>query len=243
MLANSTFFLPHTPSIVSLLVLQPPWPSFVPVSLPIDATTQYPTSLTHTASASWSQTTADPHGIIHVSHPSVPWDQIRATQGWAGLQHVNVLRGWLSVRPPSDLGDASESLLRTELLQGAFFTVLPPPDSPQRKTHVPEWHYGNIYALERPPVQLLRLPVSPARNEEARYEVIICAPYEVHRSLSSPYSTRLISVDTPFWRPLCILLPASSSNTQFLRLPSVPMLHDAFARDRRNPTPRRGRTT
>jgi hypothetical protein len=161
-----------------------------PVSLPIDPTAQYPTSLTHTATASWSQTTADPHGIIHVSHPSVPWDQIRATQGWAGLQHVNVLRGWLSVRPPSDL-HASEPLLRTELLQGAFFTVLPLPDSPQRNTHVPEWHNGNIYALERPPVQFVRLPVSPARNEEARYEVIICAPYEVHRPLSSPYSTRL----------------------------------------------------
>ena len=160
-----------------------------PVSLPIDTTTQYPTSLTHTATASWSQTTADPDGVIHVSHPSVPWDRIRAAEGWAGLQHVNVLRGWLSVRPPSDLsGDASEPLLHTELLQGAFFTLLPPPDSLQRKTHVPEWHCGNIYALERPPVQLVRLPVSHARNKEgAKYEVIICAPYEVRRSLSSQF--------------------------------------------------------
>jgi len=160
--------------------------SFYPVSLPIDTTPQYPTSLTHTANASWSQTTADPHGVIHVSHPSVPWDQIRATEGWAGLQHVNVLRGWLSVYSPSDLGgDASEPLLRTELLQAAFFTILPPSDSPQRKSHVPEWHHGNIYTLERAPVQFVRFPVWPTRNKaETRYEVIICAPYEVHRSLS-----------------------------------------------------------
>ena len=34
-------------------------------------------------------------------------------------------------------------------------------------------------------MQLVRLPVSHARNKEgARYEVIICAPYEVRRSLS-----------------------------------------------------------
>lgn len=152
-----------------------------PVTLPIDTAIQYPTSLTHTAYASWSHTTADPHGIIHVSHPTVPWDQIRAIDGWAGLQHVNVLRGWVSVHPPSDVtSDASEPLLRAELLQGAFFTILPPPDSPQRKTHVPEWHTGNIYTLERAPAQLVRLPVSPVRNKEGmRYEVIICAPYEV----------------------------------------------------------------
>ncbi|KAI9568965.1 hypothetical protein HD554DRAFT_2254838 [Boletus coccyginus] len=159
--------------------LSPAYP--LDLSLPIDTTTQYPTSFTHTANASWSRTTADPHGVIHVSHPSVPWDQIRATEGWAGLQHVNVLRGWLSVYSPSDLGgDASEPLLRTELLQAAFFTILPPSDSPQRKSHVPEWHHGNIYTLERTPVQLVRFPVSPTRNKaETRYEVIICAPYEI----------------------------------------------------------------
>ncbi|KAG8217230.1 hypothetical protein J3R82DRAFT_5317 [Butyriboletus roseoflavus] len=159
--------------------LSPAYP--LELSLPISTTTQYPTSLTHSAYASWSQTTADPHGTIHVSHPSVPWNQIRATEGWAGLQHLNVLHGWLSVYPPSDVtGDPSEPLLRTELLQGAFFTILPPPDSLERKTGIPEWYYGNIYTLERAPAQLVKLPVSPARNKEGtRYEIIICAPYEI----------------------------------------------------------------
>ena len=177
--ANSTFFLPHTLSTVSWFI----WPklillTFNPVSLPIDTTVQYPTSLTHGASALWSRTTADPDGTIHVSHPTVPWDRIRASQGWAGLQHLNILRGWLSVHLPSDVvNNASEPFLRTELLQGAFITVLPPHDSPERKTHVPEWHCGNIYTLEGAPVQLVRLPTPPARN--TRYEVIVCAPYEV----------------------------------------------------------------
>lgn len=177
---------------------------FDPVSLPVSTTTQYPTSLTRSAYASWSQTTADPHGTIHVSHPSVPWNQIRATEGWAGLQHLNVLRGWLSVFSPSDVsGDPSEPLLRTELLQGAFFTILPPPDSLERKTGTPEWYYGNIYQLERAPAQLVRLPVSPAGNKEGtRYEIIICAPYEVCHSLSPLPPARLTlfndSID-----PLC----------------------------------------
>jgi hypothetical protein len=103
---------------------------------------------------------------------------------------MNVMRGWLSVHPPSGkeidrdtsdgIVDESEPILHTDLLQGAFVTILPPPDSPQRKTHIPVWHPGNVYAMERAPSQLVRLPVSPARNEEGtRYEVIICGAYEV----------------------------------------------------------------
>ncbi|KIK95035.1 hypothetical protein PAXRUDRAFT_780281 [Paxillus rubicundulus Ve08.2h10] len=165
--------------------------------------TTYPTSLTHTAYASWSRTTADPHGTILISHPSVPWEQMRATEGWAGLQHMNVLRGWLSVHPPSrreahwdtsdGITDESEPILHTDLLQGAFFTILPPPDSPQRKTHVPDWRPGNIYAMERAPSQLVRLPVSPARNKEGtRYEILICGAYEIRlfgdpNAYSSPH--------------------------------------------------------
>lgn len=179
--------------------------------------------------------------MIHVSHPSVPWYQIRATEGWAGLQHLNVLRGWLSVLPPSDRDEQpSEPLLRTELLQGAFFTVLPPPGSPERKAHVPQWHDGNIYTLERAPVQLVKLPVSPTSNREMRYEVIICAPYEVCRSFVSLFVTKLtlfndwMFVDTSFWRPLCVFLSAPSSNTQFLRLSSTSMLSDTSTGGRRN---------
>ena len=188
-----------------------PHPSH-PVSLPVDTTAQYPTSLTHSANASWSQTTADPHGVIHVSHPSVPWSQIRATEGWAGLQHLNVLRGWMSLRPPSDLGgDTSEPLLRTQLLQGAFFTILPPPDSPERETHVPEWHRGNIYALERAPVQLISLPCSPTSNDETRYEVIICAPYEVHLPLFSQSSPELMVRTVRFLRYAFLATPLHTS--------------------------------
>ncbi|KAG9318168.1 hypothetical protein JVU11DRAFT_244 [Chiua virens] len=185
--------------------LSPSYP--LDLSLPISTIAQYPTSFTHSANASWSQTTADHHGTIHVSHPSIPWDQLRATDGWAALQHLNVLRGWLSVYLPSNISpDVSGPLLRVELLQGAFFTILPPPDSQERRTHVPEWHHGNIYTLERAPGQLVRLPVQPARNvEQTKYEVIICAPYEIRLfgdpsaySSSHPILTLNFSVSLQF---------------------------------------------
>ncbi|KAF9234792.1 hypothetical protein BU15DRAFT_65421 [Melanogaster broomeanus] len=157
---------------------------FLSPAFPLDhQPTIYSTSLTHSAYASWSRTTADPHGTILVSHPSVPWEQIRATEGWASAQHMNVVRGWLSVHPPSrreadpsttgdgdttDGGvDESEPLLRTDLLQGAFFTILPPPDSPSRGRPMSRNGISGT------------LPVSPARNGQGtRYEVIICGAYE-----------------------------------------------------------------
>ncbi|KAF8556922.1 hypothetical protein OG21DRAFT_1505960 [Imleria badia] len=155
---------------------------------------------------------------------------MRATEGWAGLQHVNVLRGWLSLRPPSNFGgDASDPLLRTELLQGAFFTVLPPPDSPERKTHVPEWHYGNIYTLERAPVQFVRLPVSPSRKKEARYEVIICAPYEIRlfgdpSAYSSPHPVLTLNFSVSLQLP-CSPTPLLETDRIQFPIEDPPLQH------------------
>ncbi|KIJ69668.1 hypothetical protein HYDPIDRAFT_24484 [Hydnomerulius pinastri MD-312] len=230
--------------------LSPAYP--LDLSSPISTTTIYPTSLTPNAEASWSQITADEHGTILVSHPSVPWEQIRATEGWAGLQHLNVIRGWVSVYPPSvgedgagEMADEEEPLLRTDLLQGAFFTILPPPDSLERKTHVPEWHMGNVYAMERSPAQLVRLPVSPARNGGGtRYEVIICGAYEIRlfgdpNAYSSPHPILTINfsvsldspcvpvhapTSTPDSAPTVLLPPISKSSGLPAPLQHVPSL-------------------
>ncbi|KAF9228756.1 alpha/beta-hydrolase [Gyrodon lividus] len=222
--------------------LSPAYP--LDLSSPILTTTQpsiYPTSLTHTAYASWSRTTADLHGTIVVSHPSVPWEQIRATEGWAGIQHMNVVRGWLSVHPPSrreegrDTGDGSvdesEPLLRADLLQGAFFTILPPPDSPQRKTnYVPEWHPGNVYAMERAPAQFIRFPVSPARNGKGtRYEVIICGAYEIRlfgdpNVYSSPYPILTLNFSVALEFP-CAPAPLFQTTRTQISVESSPIQH------------------
>ncbi|KAH7889966.1 hypothetical protein F5I97DRAFT_1848975 [Phlebopus sp. FC_14] len=164
-------------------LLSPAYP--LDLSSPITTTTTYPSSLTPRGYTSWSKTTADPHGTVFVSHPSVPWERIRATEGWAALQHINVLRGWLYVYPPAVPCGDTEPLLRTDLLRGTFFTILPHPEDPARKTYVPEWHQGNVYAMERAPSQLVRLPVAPKRNVDGdgvvgtKYEVIICGTYEI----------------------------------------------------------------
>lgn len=167
--------------------LSPAYP--LDLSLPIppasDSNSTYPSSLPPSAGVSWTRTTADHHGKILVSYPSVPWEQIRATEGWAGYQHVSVLRGWLTVYPPPGTcipeGDHFDPFLRVDLLRGAFFTVLPPPTSVERKEHIPEWHMGNVYAMSRVPTQLVKLPASPRANmgeEGTKYEVIICGAYE-----------------------------------------------------------------
>ncbi|KAI6110086.1 hypothetical protein F5141DRAFT_1215536 [Pisolithus sp. B1] len=173
----------------------------LPIPSPPDSNSTYLSSLPRSARASWTRTTADNDGRILVSHLSVPWEQIRSTEGWAGFQHVSVLRGWLTVHPPRSTcipeDDRAElgPFLRVNLLRGAFFTVLPSPTSTERQEHIPEWHIGNVYAMSRAPAQLVKLPASPRGNMGeggTKYEVIICGAYEIRlfgdpSSYKSPY--------------------------------------------------------
>lgn len=208
-------FLQHTLSIVShftspSVYARSPNGKLATVSCPIPLTSDltYLSSLSPSTNVSWTRTTADSNGKILVSYPHVPWEQMRATEGWAGFQHVSVLRGWLTIYPPStpqatDTRVASgvnvDPLLRTSLVQGALFTVLPPPASPERKTHIPEWHTGNVYAMARAPTQLVRLPVSPKRSEDGgtRYEVVICGAYEVWALVSALQCMHLCFLNDP----------------------------------------------
>ncbi|KIK18302.1 hypothetical protein PISMIDRAFT_30538 [Pisolithus microcarpus 441] len=196
----------------------------------------YPSSLPRSARALWTRTTAGIDGRILVSHPSVPWDQIRTTEGWAGFQHVNMLRGWLTVHPPrsacipeDDRADL-DPFLRVKLLRGAFFTILPSPTSTERKEHIPQWHIGNVYAMSRAPVQLVKLPASPRGNMGeggTKYEVIICGAYEIRlfgdpSSYKSPYPILdvALSVELEFpSAPLRSLGPLSHGP------PTLPLQH------------------
>lgn len=218
--------------------LSPAYP--LDLSLPIpsasDSNPTYPSSLPRSARALWTRTTAGIDGRILVSHPSVPWDQIRTTEGWAGFQHVNMLRGWLTVHPPrsacipeDDRADL-DPFLRVKLLRGAFFTILPSPTSTERKEHIPQWHIGNVYAMSRAPVQLVKLPASPRGNMGeggTKYEVIICGAYEIRlfgdpSSYKSPYPILdvALSVELEFpSAPLRSLGPLSHGP------PTLPLQH------------------
>ncbi|KAG0694664.1 hypothetical protein DFH29DRAFT_761566, partial [Suillus ampliporus] len=107
--------------------------------------------------------------------------QLRATEGWAALQHHNVLRTYFTVYPPDSNQEMTEEVdprLHAECLQGAYFSILPGDETVWTK-HVPEWHMGNVYALECAPIQFISLLMSPCRDKVTRYQVLLCPSYEV----------------------------------------------------------------
>lgn len=149
-------------------------------------TRTYSSAYADGGSVSWSKTSSDGHGNLKVFHPSMRWEQLRATEGWAALQHHNVLRTYFTLHPPDSNQEGTQEIdprLCIECLQGAYFTILPG-DETAWTTHQPEWHMGNVYALERAPVQFVSLPMSPCRDKATRYQVVLGAPYEVIRLLS-----------------------------------------------------------
>ncbi|KAG2149291.1 hypothetical protein DEU56DRAFT_869477 [Suillus clintonianus] len=173
----------------------------------IDLTRTYPSAYADGGYVSWSKASSDEHGGLKVSHPNIRWEQLRATEGWAALQHHNVLRTHLTVYPPDSKQEMTEAdpRLHVECLQGAYFSILPG-DETTWTTHVPEWHMGNVYALERAPVQFVSLPMSPSRAKATRYQVVLCGPYEIRlfgdpRSYNSGHPILNInfttSIDTP----------------------------------------------
>lgn len=166
--------------------LSPAFP--LDLSKNIDLTCTYPSAYADGGYVSWSKASSDEQGGLEVSHPNIRWEQLRATEGWAALQHHNVLRTYLTIYPPDSKQErtVADPRLCVECLQGAYFSILPG-DETTWTTHVPEWYMGNVYALERAPVQFVSLPMSPCRAEATRYQVVLCAPYEI-RLFGDPQS-------------------------------------------------------
>ncbi|KAG1879397.1 hypothetical protein C8R48DRAFT_752447 [Suillus tomentosus] len=158
--------------------LSPAFP--LDLSKNIDLTRTYPSAYADGGYVSWSKANSDEHGNLKVSHPNIRWEQLRATEGWAALQHHNVLRTYFTVYPPDSKQGSAEAdpRLRVECLQGAYFSILPD-DETTWATHVSEWHMGNVYALERAPVQFVSLPTSPCRDKTTRYQVVLGGSYEI----------------------------------------------------------------
>ncbi len=108
------------------------------------------------------------------------WESLRTTEGWAALQHHNLLRTTLTVYPPSGAASRQHSpppRLIVTLLQGSYFTVRPLTD-----VHiggVPEWHMGNIYAMGAAPPGAVELPTPPSLTAPTTYELLVSGDYEV----------------------------------------------------------------
>ncbi|KAF8078159.1 hypothetical protein FPV67DRAFT_1603782 [Lyophyllum atratum] len=152
-------------------------PSFpLDLSEPIDLTQAWPSSYADRGKVSWSTTESDANGTLKVSFPDIRWQSLRATEGWAALQHHAVLRGTLTVHPPSS-GHKPFPRLLVNLIQGSFFTILPAGQAERRFT-VPEWHAGNIYDMERALARAVQLPFPPCSKEPTVYHIFVSGDYE-----------------------------------------------------------------
>lgn len=106
---------------------------------------RYPSAYGLNGSASWAVFRPDNQGWLDVTWSSVDWAGLRQSEGWAGLQHLTLLRSEIDVQEPGDyLG---------LLVQGHSWAVVP-----QDRLEDPiAWHTGDIYAYseglggERPP--------------------------------------------------------------------------------------------
>ncbi|KAI0637266.1 hypothetical protein C8Q77DRAFT_1051392 [Trametes polyzona] len=161
---------------------------FLSPSFPIDPTraidfnATYPSSYADGGHVGWTKASARDDGLLEVSFPSVRWESLRATEGWAALQHHNVLRSALTVHPPSKPSALTRDTPRilVNLSQGSFFTIVPErTGKSQDDPTVPEWHAGNIYAMGQSPPNIVSLPIPPSVTEPTEYAIFVSGDYEI----------------------------------------------------------------
>ncbi|KAJ6606577.1 hypothetical protein DFH09DRAFT_1242069 [Mycena vulgaris] len=146
-------------------------PSFpINISEPIDfaRTWPHPTRTT---------TQANALGDLKVSFPNIRWSDLRATEGWAALQHHAVLHTNITLYPPRDPDSSVPPRLLVQLVQGSYITVLPASDSGLFAP--PEWHAGNIYAMERTLPRAIELPTPPSTTTPTTYHIFVSGDYEI----------------------------------------------------------------
>ncbi|KAI0057117.1 hypothetical protein BV25DRAFT_1974045 [Artomyces pyxidatus] len=157
-------------------------PSFpLNLSEPVDLDSSWPSSYADGGFVSWSQFTSDASGRLKVSFPHIRWTSLRATEGWAALQHHSVLRTTLTVYPPEHSNENSTITpnLLVELKQGSFYTILPAEDTNAYSKNAFEWYSGNIYATEGSPPHIVRFPVPPSTKRPTKYLLYVSGDYEI----------------------------------------------------------------
>ncbi|KAJ7168119.1 hypothetical protein C8R43DRAFT_1060269 [Mycena crocata] len=150
-------------------------PSF-PINIlePIDFSRTWPSSYVENGRVGWTTATTTANGDLKISFPNIRWSDLRATEGWAALQHHAVLRTNITLFPPPGSDSSPAPRLLVQLIQGSYIAILPAsePSSP------PEWHAGNIYAMERTLPRAIELPTSPSMTGPTIYQVFVSGDYE-----------------------------------------------------------------
>ncbi|KAJ7090213.1 hypothetical protein B0H15DRAFT_779111 [Mycena belliarum] len=153
-------------------------PSFpVNVSEPLDFTSTWPSSYADGGRVGWTKTQATLEGDLKVSFPNIRWSDLRATEGWAALQHHAVLHTTITLFPPSKHNPESvPPRLLVQLIQGSYITIVPASHS--QVLSPPEWHAGNIYAMERTLPRAIDLPSPPSLTSPTTYHAFVSGDYE-----------------------------------------------------------------
>ena len=102
------------------------------------------------------------------------WIALRATEGWAALQHHATLRTTLILYPPTNVSHTPRLLV--DLKQGSYFTLRP--QAQDVSTFVPEWYAGNIYNMERALPHVVELPSTISHAEPTKFDLFVSGDYE-----------------------------------------------------------------
>ncbi|CAK5279385.1 unnamed protein product [Mycena citricolor] len=152
-------------------------PSFPTLNLsqPIDFDQTWPSAYADNGRVAWSKAEASLDGDLKISFPEIRWSNLRATEGWAALQHHALLRSTLTVYPPTTRSPSViMPQLLVQLIQGSYFSIVSPDDPAPA-----EWHAGNIYALERTLPKTVQLPTAPSLTAPTTYEIFVSGDYEI----------------------------------------------------------------
>ncbi|OBZ75861.1 hypothetical protein A0H81_04588 [Grifola frondosa] len=155
-------------------------PSFpLDLSVPLDFNLRWPSSYSDGGSVGWTTAYSKDDGTLEDLQR---WQSLRATEGWAAVQHHSVLHTTFTVYPPSTHTDFTPEIpqLLVDLLQGSFFTILPSEDNRRPGEPVmPEWYAGNVYAMGRATPQAISLPSPPSRMSPTTYDLFVSGDYEI----------------------------------------------------------------
>ncbi|KAJ7871501.1 hypothetical protein B0H14DRAFT_3570057 [Mycena olivaceomarginata] len=162
-------------------------PSFpINISEPIDFTRSWPSSYADNGRVAWTKTQATPEGDLEVSFPNIRWSDLRATEGWAALQHHALLHTTLTLHPPTTGSNEAPPRLLVQLVQGAYIAIIP---SGSEASLEPEWHAGNIYELPRTLPRAIELPTPPTTTSSTTYHVFVSGDYEIRLFGDPPLGT------------------------------------------------------
>ncbi|KAF8876046.1 hypothetical protein CPB84DRAFT_1838726 [Gymnopilus junonius] len=147
------------------------------LSLSTDYTQTWPSSYADAGFVTWTKATSTPDGHLEISFPHIRWKQLRATEGWAALQHHAILRTTVTLYPPANRAVDNPPQLLVDLRRASYFALRPQVEA--MSTFIPEWFAGNIYDLERALPHVVDLPSVPSPDKPTNYDLFVSGDYEI----------------------------------------------------------------